>query len=248
MPSIDGVETTRTGILERRAAGRSTSAEVNPAPPAMTRSGSRPTIFSTSTVPKVTTSGSGLRLGRVVARVVRGDDAVAGADREQGLGHGRGQRDDLLRLGRERDGRALVVGQGHREGRGRGRARGRGRGRGRGGGRGWRRDRDGARGDRGGAAGAGREDEERRTAQTTRVAAAALSGGRTGTGTRTGTSEADVGVGGVAHENAKPLASNGSKEGSSRECARVLPTFLSKVRACTVWSATGLALSEGRSP
>jgi hypothetical protein len=30
--------------------------------------------------------------------------------------------------------------------------------------------------------------------------------------------------------------------------ARVLPTFLSKVRACTVWSATGLALSWERSP
>src|SRR4029078_6437791 len=44
--------------------------------------------------------------------------------------------------------------------------------------------------------------------------------------------------------DAKPLASNGSKEGSNRKCARVLPTFLSKVRACTVWPATGLAPSE----
>ena len=53
------LETTRTGILSARSWAID-SADVNPAPPAMTRSGARLTIFSTSTVPKVTTSGSGL--------------------------------------------------------------------------------------------------------------------------------------------------------------------------------------------
>jgi hypothetical protein len=58
-PSIDGVETTRTGILTSRSLAIA-SAAVNPAPPAITRSGLRLTIFSTSTVPKVTTSGNAL--------------------------------------------------------------------------------------------------------------------------------------------------------------------------------------------
>jgi hypothetical protein len=57
MPSIDGVESTSTGIFRSRSFAMA-SAEVKPAPPAMTRSGSRLTIFSTSTVPNVTTSGS----------------------------------------------------------------------------------------------------------------------------------------------------------------------------------------------
>ena len=42
-------------------------------------------------------------LGRVVLEVLDlGDDAVARAEREQDLGRGRGQRHDLLRLGRDR--------------------------------------------------------------------------------------------------------------------------------------------------
>ena len=44
------------------------------------------------------------------------DHAVAGADREQDLGGGRRERHDLLRLGRQVDRGALVVGQGEREG------------------------------------------------------------------------------------------------------------------------------------
>ena len=47
---------------------------------------------------------------------------------------------------------------------------------------------------------------------------------------------------------ANPSLRHASKEGPNRSVARVLPTFLSKVRACTVWSATGLALSGERSP
>ena len=49
-------------------------------------------------------------------------------------------------------------------------------------------------------------------------------------------------------ESQKPLASTRIEGGANRSVARVLPTFLSKVRACTVWSATGLALSWERSP
>jgi hypothetical protein len=60
----------------------------------------------------------------------------------------------------------------------------------------------------------------------------------------TGTSEG-VRRGG---ENRKPLDSNGSNEGPQPVGRTVLPTFLSKVRACTVGSATGLALPKGRSP
>ena len=58
MLSSAALETTRTGILSARSWAID-SADVNPAPPAMTRSGARLTIFSTSTVPKVTTSGRG---------------------------------------------------------------------------------------------------------------------------------------------------------------------------------------------
>src|SRR6185369_9725718 len=48
------------------------------------------------------------------------DDAIAGADREQRLGRRRGEGDDLVRLGRDRDGRALIVGEGDGERGGRG--------------------------------------------------------------------------------------------------------------------------------
>ena len=57
------------------------------------------------------------RLGRVVGDVLDlADDAVAGAEREQDLGLGRGEGHDPLRFGGERDGRPLVVGQSQREG------------------------------------------------------------------------------------------------------------------------------------
>ena len=98
-------------------------------PPAMTRSAPRPTIFSVSTPSNVATTGSALGLRREVRDVLDlGHDAVARADGEQDLGRGRGQRHDLLRLGRDRDGRALIVGQGGGEGRGRRRRGGRGSG------------------------------------------------------------------------------------------------------------------------
>ena len=101
---------TRTGTPSERSLAIA-SAGVNPRPPATTRSGSSATIFSTSTVAERGDVGERGGLGRVVAAVVGRDDAVAGADREQRLGGGRRQRDDLLRLGVELDRGALVVGQ-----------------------------------------------------------------------------------------------------------------------------------------
>lgn len=47
------------------------------------------------------------------------------------------------------------------------------------------------------------------------------------------------GTGGARHEDAKPLASTFEVRGQVVGCT-VLPTFLSKARACTVESATGL--------
>ena len=57
-------------------------------------------------------------LGRVGRDVLDlGHDAVTGAEGEEGLGGGRGERDDGLGLGSELDLGAFVVGEGDREGR-----------------------------------------------------------------------------------------------------------------------------------
>ena len=58
--------------------------------------------------------GTTLTLATEPAKVVSLTPAVTGADGEQGLGRGRRQRDDLLRLGVELDRGALVVGQADR--------------------------------------------------------------------------------------------------------------------------------------
>ena len=203
--------------------------------------------------PEVDDVGQRLRLGWVVARVVGRDDPVTGADREQGLGHGRGQRDDLLRLRLERDGRAFVIGQGHREpgpasGSGSGRPSGQPSSRARAG----ERDRRAALGAlAGGAACSRREDEDdgrQQVGDARRVCRDDARNGtvRTGTGTRREPPGRDGRRRGRARTR-NPSLRTGSKEGLSG-IARVLPTFLSKVRACTVWPATGLALSRERSP
>ena len=187
--------------------------------------------------------GQGDGLGGEVAAVIGRDDPVAGTEVEQDLGRGRGQRDDLLRRGRERDGRAFVVGE--RDGKGRrGRRAGARQRRSRPGSR-WRRPRSemsraprrrstrrgpGPGRRRGPAAGrAARPERPRRT-----------------TGARE--PPEGMGLGRGRDESRNPSLRHGSKEGPNRSVARVLPTFLSKVRACTVWSATGLALSSERSP
>ena len=72
------------------------SAGVKPSPPATTRSGSRATIFSTSTRGERRDVGQGDGLGREVAAVVGRDDPVADAEREQDLGRRRGERDDRV--------------------------------------------------------------------------------------------------------------------------------------------------------
>ncbi|MEJ7695954.1 MAG: hypothetical protein WKF78_04835 [Candidatus Limnocylindrales bacterium] len=61
-------------------------------------------------------------VGRVVAALVGRDDASAGAKLEQDLGVRRGERHDVLGLGVEGEGSAVVIGHGDREGRGLGRA------------------------------------------------------------------------------------------------------------------------------
>ena len=86
-------------------------------PPAITRSAPSPTIFSTSTVPSLTTCADLLRRGRVVVGVRHPADARPGADGEEDLGGGGRERDDPRRPRRDGDGRPLVVGQGERVGR-----------------------------------------------------------------------------------------------------------------------------------
>ena len=104
------------------------SAGVKPSPPATTRSA--PALDHLLGVDRGegrdVGQGDGLR--REVAAVIGRDDPVAGTEVEQDLGRGRGERDDLLGRGRERDGRAFVIGE--RDGIGR-RRRWAGAGRGR---------------------------------------------------------------------------------------------------------------------
>ena len=91
------------------------SGGVKPRPPATTRSGSSADDLLDVDGRERGHVGQVDRGLRVVAAIVGRDDAVAGADLEQDLGRGRGQRHDDLRLGRELDGRALVVGERDRE-------------------------------------------------------------------------------------------------------------------------------------
>ena len=87
------------------------SAGVKPSPPATTRSAPASTTFSVSTEEKVATSGRADGLRGEVGAVVGRHDPVAGTEVEQDLGGRRGERDDLLGCGRERDGRAFVIGE-----------------------------------------------------------------------------------------------------------------------------------------
>ena len=143
-------------------------------------------------------------------------------------------------LGRDLDGRALVVGEGQREGGGRRRAGARQR----------------RRGSSGGRSGHGRRRVRRpppvqaaRTA--TRVASRAArtrsrpdARGRR-TGREWGTREPPGGMGadGGVRGNRDTPRFEASKEGCQPVDRTVLPTFLSKVRACTAGSATGLRTS-----
>ena len=99
---------------------------VRPTPAEMTRSASSATILLDVDAVEPGDDRDVRRLGREVGDVLDlADDAVAGADREQDLGRGGRQRDDLLGFGGDRDLGAFVVGQGHREAAGRARATGR---------------------------------------------------------------------------------------------------------------------------
>ena len=104
-----------------------------------------------------------------------------------------------------------------------------------------RRDRRGG----GSAAGAGGDEEQERGREGSPFASA----GEAASGTRGNRSTWDLREGcRRGRRIANPSMSNGSNEGSQPVGRTVLPTFLSKVRACTVRSATGLPLPEGRSP
>ena len=90
--STSGANTTSTGTPSERSFSIA-SGGLKLLPPAITRSVPRATIFSTSTEPNLATSGTARGLGRVGGEVLDlADDAVADAEREQGLGRGGGER------------------------------------------------------------------------------------------------------------------------------------------------------------
>ena len=210
------------------------SGGVKPRPPASTRSASRPTICSTSTRAKSATSGRVDGLGRVVAR--RRPWRRPGRRRRWRTGSRcwpasatRCARGSAAMLDRG----ALVVGQVDREGGGRVALEcGSRLGRRRAGGAldRWRAEAAGGRG-----GGRPRRQGRRRRRASSQVGAHAR--------------DLRVGCGPEGRAGtARPLASgDGSTEGCQVDRCTVLPTFLSKVRACTVGSATGLP-PEGRSP